>query len=189
MNDGIRKLLFIMVLAGISFAAFALMIKPANKDIAEQKKRVQDKRAKLILLEEARKRIDSLDLQVTNLEEAVAYFETKLPNKNEIHEVLKQVTLVANKNGLQSKDVETLKSTYKNGYIQQPIKLALKGDFLSLYRFVVRLEKLERITKISEIDIKTKDNFGDVEAIMIINVYYQDKVQVSVQDGNNAVIS
>ncbi len=176
MNSQLRKAVGFIVLVAVAYLAYTYMIAPANKHLAEQRNQVDRKIAKLNELENARLAANDLSRQLKELEEAVYFFESKLPNQSEVHKVLEQVTLIAQRHGLQPKTIRTLKQQECNGYIEQPLRMELYGDFNSYYSFLLELEKLPRITKVRELDLKKdRQNEGSATARFTVSVFFQDK--------------
>ena len=90
MKFGIRELFFVILLLAIPFGAYLWVFRPANEDIEKQRQEIQAKEVKLANLHKAMAGIKDLNQEVENLREAVAFFESKLPPRHEIHKVLKQ---------------------------------------------------------------------------------------------------
>ena len=132
-------------------------------------------RAKLNELERATVAAEDLSEQLKKIEEAIAVFESKLPPSSEIHTVLENVTLIAQRHGLTPKTIRTLKDEKNRGYIEQPLELELDGNFNAYYAFLLELEKLDRITKIRELSLKKKSKQeGQTEARFIMSIFFQD---------------
>ncbi len=113
--------------------------------------------------------------QLEQLQEAIEFFESKLPPKSQIHEVLEQVTVIAQKQGLKPKTIRTLKRKDNSGYIEQPLKMELEGNFGSFYSFLLELEKLPRIMKIRELRLKKQtDRDGQIAADFIVSIFFQN---------------
>ncbi len=175
MNSNLRKLIFFVLILTVAYVGYQFMIRPANQALAAQKERVQKNLKKLDKFEKNTASVDDLGKQLKKLQEAVDYFEDKLPPKDEIHKVLEQVTVIAQKRGLKTKTIRTLKRTENNGYIEQPLKMKLVGSFRSFYSFMLDLEKLPRITKIRELRIeKEKKGDGEVSADFIVSIFFQE---------------
>jgi len=171
MASVLRKVVFFVLLVGVAYLAYQFMIKPANRHLSEQRARVQTKLAKLAEFEKASVAAKDLSKQLEQLQEAIAFFESRLPPKNEIQKVLEQVTLVEQKQGLKSKKVLTLKEKENSGYIEHPIKMELVGNFKSFYSFLLEIEKLPRIMKIRELEIKKQTDL-EVTADFVISVFF-----------------
>jgi len=175
MASGLRKAVFFLLLIGVTAAGYQYMIKPANQLLAEAKQCVEGKRAKLTEFEEATAKAEDLNKQLEQLQEAVRFFESKLPPTSEVHKVLEQVTVIAQKQGLKPKTIRTLQQKDNNGYIEQPMNMKLVGDFTSFYSFLLELEKLPRIMKLRELKLdKQNMNEGEVGAEFILSIFFQD---------------
>jgi len=175
MTSGFRKAMFSALLFGVAVVAYQRMIKPANSRLADTKGRLETKLAQLAKFGKAATAVDDLTKQLEQLEEAVKFFESKLPPKSQIHKVLKQVTVIAQKQGLKPKTIRTLKKKDNSGYIEQPLKMELVGNFSSFYSFLLELEKLPRIIKIRELKLdKQIISEGQISADFIISIFFQN---------------
>jgi len=176
MTSGFRRAIFFVLLVGVAGAGYQFMIKPANQNLAVARQRVDGKRAKLMDFEEATAKAEDLNKQLGQLEEAIRFFESKLPSTSEIHKVLEQVTVIAQKQGLQPKTIRTLAAKDNSGYVEQPLSMKLVGNFNSFYSFLLEIEKLPRIMKLRELKLKKDtDGEGEVGAEFIVSIFFQNK--------------
>jgi type IV pilus assembly protein PilO len=176
MTSNFRKAVFFILLVGLAVVGYQYMIKPANKDLAEAKAKVDAKLEQLMKFEEATAAAEDITKQLEKLQEAIEFFESKLPPKSQIHEVLEQVTVIAQKEGLKPKTIRTLMRKDNSGYIEQPLKMELVGNFSSFYSFLLELEKLPRIMKIRELELKKQKTFeGAISADFIVSIFFQNE--------------
>ena len=176
MTSSFRKIVFSGLLFGVSIAGYQYMIKPANKNLADTKGRLETKLSQLGKFGKAATAAEDLTKQLEELEEAIKFFENKLPPTSQIHEVLEQVTVIAQKQGLKSKTFRTLRQKNNSGYIEQPLRMELVGNFSSFYSFLLELEKLPRIIKIRELKLDKKViNEGQISADFILSIFFQNK--------------
>lgn len=174
MTSGFRHLIFFVLIIGLAYASYAYMIKPANVYLAQERTAMEQKRAKLGELERATSTAEDLSDQLRKVEEAIAVFESKLPPSSEIHTVLENVTLIAQRHGLTPKTIRTMKAVDNRGYIEQPLRMELHGDFNSYYAFLLELEKLDRITKVRELKLKKKSQSeGQTESEFVMSIFFQ----------------
>ena len=174
MTSGLRKAVFFVLVLGLAVVGYQYMIKPANKDLAEAKGRVQAKLDKLAAFEQTTVAAESLTKQLEQLQDAIKFFESKLPPTSEIHKVLEQVTVIAQEQGLKPKTIRTLNKKDDSGYIEQPLKMELRGNFNSFYSFLLELEKLPRIMKIRELRLQKQDkDEGRISADFIVSIFFQ----------------
>ena len=177
MTGNFRKAVFFVLLLGVAVVGYQYMIKPANTHLAEVKGRVDTKFAQLAKFQQASAAAEDLAKQLDQLQEAIGVFESRLPPKSQIHEVLEQVTVIAQKEGLEPKTIRTLKDKNNSGYIEQPLKMELEGNFSSFYSFLLELENLPRIMKIRELNLeKQSTGEGRVAADFIVSIFFQNLV-------------
>jgi len=175
-TSGFRKIVFTILLFGVTIVGYRFMIKPANKNLANTKGRLETKLSQLGKFGKAATAADDLSKQLEELEEAIKFFENKLPPESKIHEVLEQVTVIAQKQGLKSKTFRTLKKKDNSGYVEQPLRMELVGNFSSFYSFLLEIEKLPRIIKIRELKLdKKKITEGQISADFILSIFFQNK--------------
>lgn len=176
MTGGLRKAVFFALVVGITIVGYQYLIKPANKHLAEANARVEAKMAKLADFEKATAAAEDLSKQLEQLQEAIAFFESRLPPKSQIHEVLEQVTVIAQKEGLKPKTIRTLPEKNNSGYIEQPLRMELEGNFKAFYSFLLELEKLPRIMKIRELEVnKQANNEGQIAANFVVSIFFQNE--------------
>ncbi len=175
MGSGLRKVIFFVLLLAVVWVAYQYMIKPANRNLAEQRKRCFTKMAKLAEFEKATGTAAGLAKQLDQLQKAIGFFESKLPPKSKIHEVLEQVTVIAQKHSLYPKTIRALTEKDNSGYVEQPLKMELVGNFNSFYSFLLELERLPRIMKIRELGLeKLKGSEGQITADFIVSIFFQN---------------
>lgn len=180
MNSNLKKLIFFVLLAGTTYFAHHLMISPANVALAEQKIRINKKLAKLTEIRKITATPERRNKELEQLEKAIAFFESKLPPKSDLHETLEQITIISQKYGLTPKTIRTLAKKKNNGYIDQPLKIQLVGDFKSFYSFLLELEQLPRIMKIRELHLaKHKARDGDITADFVVSIFFSDEFEPS----------
>jgi len=176
MASNMRKVIFFVLLMALAYLAYAFMIKPTNRYLEQQKAQLQSQMQKLIEFEKATAAVRDIEAQAAQLQQAVAFFESKLPPHSQIDKVLEQVTLIAQRQGLKTKAIRTLKQKDYMGYIEQPLKMELYGNFDSYYAFLLDLEQLPRITKIRELKLeKEKNTEGMTNAEFVVSIFFQNK--------------
>lgn len=176
MTSSIRYFIFFVLIVGMAYVSWAYMIKPANEHLAQERAKMEVMRGKLDELEKASVAAEDLAGQLKKIEDAIAAFESKLPPSSEIHTVLEDVTLIAQRHGLTPKSIRTQKNKDNRGYIEQPIEMELDGNFNSYYAFLLELEKLDRITKLRELKLKKTEREGQTEATFVMSIFFQSAV-------------
>jgi type IV pilus assembly protein PilO len=172
-----RKVVFFILLIAVAYVAYRYMLKPADRHLTQTRERLSAKAARLAEFEKTTLAAESLSKQLEQLQDAIEFFESKLPPKSEIHKVLEQVTVIAQKEGLTPKTIRTLKREDNSGYyVEQPLKMELEGDFNSFYSFLLELEKLPRIMKIRELYLSKLDSeYQQIAANFVVSIFFQNE--------------
>jgi Tfp pilus assembly protein PilO len=174
MKFGLPELLFVAILAGVLAATYALVDKKAaGRARIEQKIAAREK--DLADLERATAGVKDISAKIDELKEAIAFFESKLPQEKEMENILSEVWRMAEAHQLTIKTVKTFKSERSAGYSEQPIGMTMAGDFKdSFYAFMLQLERLPRLTRVSKMDLKKiNDRDGQMEAHVTLSIFFE----------------
>jgi type IV pilus assembly protein PilO len=118
--------------------------------------------------------IENLGKKIDELQKAIDFFQSRLPQEREIDKILTEVSKIAQANNLQTKTIRTLKSERFASFSEQPIQLSLSGDFNGFYSFLLQLEKLPRLTRITEMRMaKIDDHDGAMTAQMNMSIFFE----------------
>ncbi|HWP40747.1 MAG TPA: type 4a pilus biogenesis protein PilO, partial [Tepidisphaeraceae bacterium] len=132
------------------------------------------KRTALANLKQATAGIDDLGKKIEELQQAITFFESKLPQEKEVDVILADVSRKVEENGLTLRTVKTLKSERGPNYRELPIQMNIAGDFKGFYSFLLQLEKLPRITRVSQMKLeKIDDRDGEMTAQMTLSIFFE----------------
>jgi len=174
MKIGIRELIFLTVMLGILGGSYFFVFKPASRKRADLVAKIEKRKKELADLRTATSNVSDIERKIKELEQAIRFFEDKLPEQKELDTILKDVWQRADRAMLTTRTVRTLKSETYAGYTEQPIELSLAGDFQNFYTFLLELEKLKRITKLKSMKLdKIMDRDGAMHAQMTLSVFFE----------------
>ncbi|MGH7214944.1 MAG: type 4a pilus biogenesis protein PilO [Tepidisphaeraceae bacterium] len=174
MKFGMRELLFVTALLGLLACSYFFVFSKANAKRAQLGEEVKAKRAALTNLNHATAGIEDLNRKIAELQQAIEFFESKLPQEKEIDKILKEVWQMAEANSLQTKTVRTLRAERGSNYSEQPIQMSLSGDFNGYYLFLQQLEKLSRITRVTNMKLeKINGRDGEMQAQMTLSIFFE----------------
>lgn len=173
MKLGIRELVFFMLMVGLLVAAYFILDKKSRKR-ADVLADVEQMHQSLTNLRASMAGIDDQDRKISELQQAIAFFESKLPQEKEVDKILKEVWQMAEANSLATRTIKTLKSEREANYSEQPIQLSLSGDFNGFYAFLLQLEKLPRITRVSHMNLEKIDGRdGEMQAQLTLSIFFE----------------
>jgi type IV pilus assembly protein PilO len=174
MKIGVREIIFITVLFGVLGAAYFVIFQKANAHRQVVAADTQLKRQKLADLQTATAGISDLNHKIDELQRAIDFFQSKLPQQREVETILNEVTQISQMNGLKSKTFRTLNGEITPNYAELPIDLKLSGDFTGFYSFLLQVEKLPRLTRVTHMKLeKINEHDGQMTASVTLSIFYE----------------
>ena len=174
MKFGIREIIFVALMVALLAGTYLFVFSKTNakreallKDISTKEKMLNDLRV-------ATSGIDDMNAKIDELSKAIEFFSQKLPKEKDVGDMLPQFWDMAKTNSLQSKTVKPDKPEVGPNYSELPIQMSLSGDFNGFYSFLLQLEKLPRITKITDMHLnKIQDHDGEMQATMTLSIFFE----------------
>jgi type IV pilus assembly protein PilO len=177
MKIGIREILFLAALFALLGGAWFIF---SDRSAARTQRLagMEAKQVKLANLRQSIAGIDDLGRKIEELQQAIHFFESKLPQEKEVDKILKDVWDFADANNLQTRTIRTLRGERAANYSEQPIQMNLSGDFQGFYTFLLELEKLSRITRVTQMNLtKINDRNGAMEAQLTLSIFFEPEMR------------
>jgi type IV pilus assembly protein PilO len=169
-----RELIFLGAMLTLLGSAYFFFFNKVNQRRAELQADIALKQKTLDEVRRATAGIDDLKGKIGELQKAIAFFNSKLPQEKEIDKILKQTWKMAESDTLQTKSIKTLKSRKAAGYSEQPIEMDLSGNFNGFYSFLLQLEKMPRITRITDMHLsKINGHDGEMRARLTMSIFFE----------------
>lgn len=176
MRFGIREKLLVLILLAVPIASWWLVFRPQNREIEQAKSEISVKKALLDQLQKETNRNEDLERANEEMRVAVDAIEARLPNQKEVDSVVRDVSTLALEAGLEAPAMKSEKPVEAARYMEQPLALRMKGQFEGFYDFLLKLEKLPRITRIPDLKIvRQDDSDGHMKAEFTLSIYFQDE--------------
>jgi type IV pilus assembly protein PilO len=170
----LREILFFSAMFALLGCAYFLVFTKADQKRTALLAEIAAKQKALNDVQQSTSGIADLGKKIAELQKAIEFFESKLPQEKEIDVILAETTRKAEENALQIRTVKTLKTEKNAGYAEMPIDMTLVGDFDNYYQFLLELEKLPRLTRVSKMKLdKIDDQDGQMVAQMQISIFFE----------------
>lgn len=184
MNIGLRELLFLIVLIAMPVSSHWFVFRPQNSDIEAARSEIEHKERMLEKLARATARNDDLLRINEDIAAGIATVESRLPDNKEVEVILSQVATVARESRLGMPRVRSGNPVASAKYMEQPLEMIVTGDFDDFYKFLLRVEELDRITRVPEMKIRKLDDVdGNIEASFTLSIYFEPVPQSVVSAG------
>lgn len=178
MKFGPREVALLGLVMAVPLASFFLVFRPQNQRIEQVKTEIDHKRSLLERLRAETARNDDLERANSEITERIADIEARLPSDKEVDDVVRQVSDLAVKSGLQPPVLESDDPVEAALFMEQPLALKTTGEFTGFYRFLQSVEALPRITRIPDMTLtRSKDGDGSMQVEFTLSIYFQDGVE------------
>jgi Tfp pilus assembly protein PilO len=181
MKLGLRELAFVVAMIGLLAASYFVVF---TKQDAKRRAKLEQRDAKLTALHEmdrASASVQDVDNKIRDLQKAIDYFESRLPQAKEMDKVLAEVWQLTESNGLRTQTVKTPASQRMNGFREQTVELNLAGEFTGFYEFMLKLEQLPRLTRVSKMNLtKITDKDGEMQAALTMSIFFEPETESAV---------
>lgn len=175
MKLGLRETLFIALMLGLLGGSYWFGFRKAEQRREALRQDTARMQVELHRLREATHGVEDLNTRLDELQEALVFFEQKLPSAKDVDAVLSDVTAAAARNGLTVEKFEELRVRVEPNYSEQPIRMNLTGTFEGFYEFMLALEKLPRITRVTDLELKRINSTGNdpMQATLDLSVFFE----------------
>ena len=174
MKLGAREIVVLNLMLALLGASWWFGFKQVDERKQQFREEMALKQRELGELKEATADVEDLGRRVDELQQAIDFFEGKLPREKEVDKILRDVWRAAERNRLEIGKFETLKVRRDSHYSEQPIKLELAGDFEGFYAYLLELESLKRITRVTGMTLtKLEQRNGAMEAEMVLSIFFE----------------
>ncbi|MFI4883426.1 MAG: type 4a pilus biogenesis protein PilO [Phycisphaerales bacterium JB064] len=176
MKFGIREFILLLVLFAVPLASYWFVFRPQNSQIERAREEISLRREKLEKLQQESARRGTLEAATSQIAERIESIEARLPTNKELADVVRQVSELAVQSGLQQPSIVTEKPVKASLYMEQPLKIETSGDFRGFYKFLLELERLDRITRMPDMTVRRSDKVdGHMVAEFTLSIYFQDE--------------
>ncbi len=181
MQFGTKTFIYPALLVALLVLSYVLMFQPRMKEMERLREQTRIKREKLTTLEQTQAQARTRAQETEKLRNAIAFFESKLPDEKEMDKILNVFWEQAETNGLNSKSIRQLKPEETQGYCRLPIKMTLVGPWVGLFKFIQSVENLPRVTQINQMKIdKDAKTEGVVNAEFTLTIFFEKHKKVAV---------
>ena len=174
MSGSTRIFLTIVATSILAAGATFLVGLPMHRRIQEDSAAIAERQSQLVALQNVSHKITDIQDEIRRLEEALAFFEHRLPQEREIDVILREVWRIAESKALVPRSIRTTAPETMARYSSQPITLSLEGSFESFYDFLMGLEQMPRLTKVRQLQIsKMPTDDATVQADLLMDIYFE----------------
>ena len=142
----------VVVLLAVLYGNF--LYQPYAEEMAALQERMNSKRHTMEKYQQIAATLDTFKTQVSDLEARLHALLRELPESREIPGMIRQISDVGVRTGLQINGIKPQPEQRKEFYAEIPIQVRVKGPYHAVGRFFDDLVHLERIISVDEVQIE-----------------------------------
>lgn len=163
----------VFLLAASVAGFYFLYVGPTLSHDEELTTEMEKRQRALADLERSTAGIDDINRKIKDLQDAIQFFESKLPARKDVEGIVDQVWKLANANSLTTKTIRSLHEEKQASFSEQQIEMNLSGDFNGFYLFVQQLERLPRLMRVTDMTLdKINERDGEMQAKLVLSIYF-----------------
>jgi type IV pilus assembly protein PilO len=157
----IKAVILAVVLAGIVLGYVLIWRQPIRTDIESRRREVEGLKAKLLENQAIADNKARFQEEIQRLKESLKQAQSVLPSDADIRGLLRQLTSLAKKSGLDVLLFQPGDESPEGFYARIPISLKLRGSYHDLAVYIDKVGKMKRIINIIDLNLagaEEKDN-------------------------------
>jgi Tfp pilus assembly protein PilO len=165
-----------IVLGALSLAFYSCLYAPAESEIDERTKRMEQLQSLMANNEQIAEEHQRLESRLTALRSAAALSKKRMPRRVSSKEFVDRATQLAESLDLKM-DMCTAAApqTYRT-HMQVEVTCRLHGSYASVCRFLAAIDQFSQISKVSHFEIDTAADSGEYPANVTFQLYYRGEV-------------
>ncbi|MGC9455164.1 MAG: type 4a pilus biogenesis protein PilO [Phycisphaerae bacterium] len=162
----------LLVAVGMLTVSAAAVFYPQHRELKELTGRIEAQRQVLDSDLQAAQRLPELIEEVEEMKRRYSNFDRRLPKQQELGEFLREITLNLPAEDLLSDRIEPGNPKREERFQTLPIRMRLRGHFLSLVRFLNRVEQMERLARVDKLSMEAQPDSDELTIEMRMNIYF-----------------
>jgi type IV pilus assembly protein PilO len=167
-------ILFLSASVAGSLCVGGLVAAQAQQQRAVTLAQMAAKEATIAQMRAATAGIDEVHAKVADLSRAVNVVDSRLASERSLDQVVKDIWQMAEADSLQTQAIQPLNIVHRGNCNEQPVELNLIGDFHGFYAFMLQLEEMPRIVRVTHMELqRLLDQNGTMQARVTVAIFYQ----------------
>jgi Tfp pilus assembly protein PilO len=173
MKFGLRELVFTSLMLGAVAGAYAMIVQPHASIRRQQLAEMRSMDADLSAITNSTDGLENLTSRVDQQRNAIALFGSMLPQQSDVQKAVNELLQTAAANSLQAGDVQLPERKQSDGLGVQPVSLAFTGNFNAFYSFLLQLEGMHHVMRLSEMKFHYGGAAdGQIQSRMMLSLFF-----------------
>jgi Tfp pilus assembly protein PilO len=152
-----------------SFYFFAY--RPMSKQVRTLQQQIAANERDLTASQSQTSILPRVQAEVGNLRAKLAQYKS-LPQQHEMAQFIKDIAQLSQQTSLRKFDWKPGVPARNERCNEQPLQITFEGDFVNVFSFLRHAEDLQRLARVRNMNLRSKDKDGQVKANLTMSIYY-----------------
>ncbi|HEX4125229.1 MAG TPA: type 4a pilus biogenesis protein PilO [Tepidisphaeraceae bacterium] len=167
-------ILFLVAAAAGLAGVYVLVFAQESQQRGALAAQIADKERAAAQMRQATAGVDEAQAKIAELSRAVEQVESRLAPEHDLDRTVKDIWQLADADSLQTQLVQPLAICQLGNCSEQPVELQLTGDFGPFYAFLLQLERMPRLLRVTHMELRRlPGENGAMAAQMSIGIFYR----------------
>lgn len=162
------------VAAAVALAGVAMVYLPNTAKLRRIEEQVLSVKTALEQDGEKAAVVPELTRQVQAMKSKFQDFDRRLPRRQELGGFLRQVSEALAVENVSNQTIEPGKPAPEDLFYTQPIVMRFRGTYLSLARFLERIDRFDRVTRVQKLSISSNPGETLLDITVQMNIYFTE---------------
>ena len=153
-------------------AAYSFLHAPTIEAIADTSARIEELKLSVQNAPVMRNQHRKVSETLSDVKARIAEVQRRVPRDADAGAFLKELTELASAEQLAIKDFQPDKPQSRNGYAEMEVTLKGSGSYASICKFVDRLSKLKRLSKVKNLSLSAGGEANDYPMTATLVIYF-----------------
>jgi Tfp pilus assembly protein PilO len=171
-GSGRETLILTLVAVVIGGAGLAFGYLPCSRELDRCRQEAAGLQAALEADRKTAQGLPELLRQVETLKGKLQDFDRRLPKRQELGGFLRDISASLSRENLSNQAIEPGKPTQEDLLFTLPIVLKFRGSYASVARFLERIDRLERLTRVQKLSVVPAPSDDLLDVTVQMNIYF-----------------
>jgi Tfp pilus assembly protein PilO len=173
MRFGVREIIFTSILLGMVAGTYAMVVQPHARARREKLAEMRAMNRAISTALASTSGLEDVKRRVEQEQQATAFFGSRLAKATDLPTAVNELVQIATANSLQAGEVQILRGQSFPGVDARPVHLQLTGNFNGIYSFLLQLEGVPRIMRVSHLNLsESGDRDDQISADLTLTMYF-----------------
>lgn len=186
MHRRYREIFFVVAMLALLGCSYVLVCFGASAKRSALQVDIAGRRRAVAEFQQSVAGMDVMQQQIDAVRKSIDDFQRHLPRQEQLPEIIANLSRLAAANSLATQSVKTLPIERTAGFGELPVQVSLTGDFNGVYALLLQIEKMPRLTRVTQLKIAKSDEHDPVvRATITLSLFFEpagDAVAMSAKE-------